>query len=350
MKILLATEEMTARPCEGLLVFAMHLARFLNDFGDLTVVHAYGEPEKTLRALKVLAPKWILTKAFFQLTRKERFDIAIYIPSSGITTFGLGRGVLIRSLVKTPTILIALQERRIGRGHAVLSYFRNPELILSPVRGLHGKLEEIGLQSSFVMPGYDDELFRPVSTEMKYRLREKYNLPKDQYILLHVGHIIESRNMQVFLRHREWGHDIQSVVKGGNIDPSWRHRLRMAGIIVIDEYIDNIHEIYQAADCYFFPVFSPKGALEFPLSVIEASACDLPVLTTPFGALPDIIAEGEGLLYFNKVSDIPEKLFFLRGLRPQTSQKVKELSWRMVFQKYLTPHLESLGEGETGID
>lgn len=340
MKILLASEEVTAQPEEGLLVFTMHLCRFLDQVGELTVLQAFGNPEENLRSLRILSPKVLLTDRLVRFLRKERFDVVIYIPSSGLTGFGLGRSLLLRYVARSPTILIALQERHIGALHRIIALMARPELILSPVKGLTTKLSRLGFDTGFIMPGYDESLFQPVETGVKRRLRDKYGLPQDRYIVLHVGHVRESRNMQAFLRYREWGENIQPVIKAGEHDPAWRDRLRRAGIIVIDEYIAAVHELYQAADCYLFPILCPTGALEFPLSVIEAAACNLPVLTTRFGALPGVIPEGNGILYLENASDIPRYLLKIKELKVNTSEAVRNFSWEMVFGKYVAPHLQ----------
>ncbi len=67
-----------------------------------------------------------------------------------------------------------------------------------------------------------------------------------------------------------------------------RRMLDEAGVIVIDKYLEAIEEIYQAADCYVFPVSSETGSIETPLSVLEAMACNLPVVSTRFGGLEDL--------------------------------------------------------------
>jgi glycosyltransferase involved in cell wall biosynthesis len=343
MRILLATEEINAQPSEGLLVFILHLARYLDRLGTLTLIYARGEPEPGLRAIKLLASKRIVTKGLLQLLHRESFDIAVYVPSSSLTACGLLRAVLLRSLVKAPTIMIAMQLRKVGPLHSLFSRMRTPELTLSPVDELRDNIEKLGMRTGFIIPGFDDERFRPIEPALKTHLRKKYGLPESAYILLHVGHIKENRNMQVFLKHREWGRDILPVVKGGEVDPSWLHRLQMAGVVVIDEYIEHMHELYQAADCYLFPVSSPTGALEFPLSVIEAAACNLPVITTRFGALPHVIREGEGFHYIRSMAEIRERISAIRGATPRTSEKVRELSWNTVFTTYLAPHISRLG-------
>jgi glycosyltransferase involved in cell wall biosynthesis len=119
---------------------------------------------------------------------------------------------------------------------------------------------------------------------------------------------------------------------------------------VIDEYTDDIHEIYQAADLYFFPVSIRTGALEFPLSVIEACACGLPVLTTRFGALTEILEDGGGLEWFSRVSEITEKIEILRNGTVDTQAKVVDLSWERMFDRYLSTHIENLVSLSAGGD
>ncbi len=67
--------------------------------------------------------------------------------------------------------------------------------------------------------------------------------------------------------------------------------LRRAGVLLITHYLPEIVELYQAADAYVFPVPpnpADPSAIDLPLSVLEAAACNLPILATRFGALPDL--------------------------------------------------------------
>lgn len=346
MKILLASEELTNRPREGTLVFLMHLARFLQRETELTAVHAEGEPDPGLHTARILSPKTILTRELFELLRSERFDAAVYVPRSGLTAFGLARGRILQTAAGAPVFVVGLQERPVGLAHRLVLLFGSPRRVLTPAAGARRALERAGVPCSFIMPGYDERAFRPVAPGARERLKAKYDLPRDRFILLHVGHVRESRNLEVFLRYRDWGTDVQPVIKAGDVDPSWAHRLRMAGIIVIDEYIHDVHELYQAADCYLFPVNDPTGAVEFPLSVIEACACNLPVLSTRFGLLPEMIGEGNGFHYYDRVSEIAGRLAAAREGRADTAPKVRDYSWEMVFRNHLLNHLRRLPRGD----
>ncbi|MCK4549519.1 MAG: glycosyltransferase family 4 protein [Candidatus Krumholzibacteria bacterium] len=342
MRIAVISEEITIRPAEGLLVFLMHMCRYLSGRHDLLVLHARGNPDPDLDARRVLKGRTLFSRELKGALESWKPDLLIYTPASGLTGFGMLRSVLLKRMSGRPAIVVALQARETGKTHRALSLWSAPELVLSPVREMRQALEELRVNTDFIMPGYDPKLFKPVDTETKLRLRERYGIPVDRFVVLHVGHVKESRNLQALLRYRDWGADIQPVVKAGEVEPVWRNHLRQAGIIVIDEYIDDIHEIYQAADLYFFPVSIRTGALEFPLSVIEACACNLPVLTTRFGALPEVLEKGNGLEWFSGVAEIPDKIKMLRNGKTDTHTKVTELSWERMFDRYLTPHLESL--------
>jgi glycosyltransferase involved in cell wall biosynthesis len=51
------------------------------------------------------------------------------------------------------------------------------------------------------------------------------------------------------------------------------------------------------ADCYVFPVHSVGDAIEMPLSVLEALACGVPVVSTRFGSLDDWLPASAAMIY-----------------------------------------------------
>ncbi len=55
MRILLVSEEITASPSEGLLVFIMHICRYLSARHQLKVIYRDGNPEAHLDALPLLS-------------------------------------------------------------------------------------------------------------------------------------------------------------------------------------------------------------------------------------------------------------------------------------------------------
>ena len=65
-----------------------------------------------------------------------------------------------------------------------------------------------------------------------------------------------------------------------------------------------------------------------PLSVLEAMSCNLPVITTRFGALPRAFAEGNGLTFAESEDDLLRELQKVRDrLEPRTRDKVLPYGW-----------------------
>jgi glycosyltransferase involved in cell wall biosynthesis len=81
-------------------------------------------------------------------------------------------------------------------------------------------------------------------------------------------------------------------------DELLKESLREAGCTVIDHYVEDIADIYRLSDVYLFLSEEHTAAIEVPLSVLEAMACNLPVVCTPFGGLPDAFEAGNGLVYW----------------------------------------------------
>ena len=147
--------------------------------------------------------------------------------------------------------------------------------------------------------GVDSKRFIPLSTKKKLELKSDLGFPPNKKIVLHVGHLKENRNILQLLP-LQTRNDIQVVVIGSTTtkqSESIKNQLHQAGCIVINNYQPAIERFYQAADCYVFPTVDVQACIQLPLSVLEAMATNLPVVTTRFGGLPDIFPSGEGLFY-----------------------------------------------------
>ncbi|HUU92746.1 MAG TPA: glycosyltransferase family 4 protein, partial [Phycisphaerae bacterium] len=106
------------------------------------------------------------------------------------------------------------------------------------------------------------------------------------------------------------------------------HALVERGAVVLEEFLPEIEEVYRSADLYLFAVEHERSAIGMPLSVLEAMACNLPVVTTPFGGLVRCFDEVPGV-YF---ADTPEAfqhavLKALTGHPVRTREAVDAHSW-----------------------
>lgn len=73
------------------------------------------------------------------------------------------------------------------------------------------------------------------------------------------------------------------------------HKLGVADRVTFSGRLgrDAVIEAYRRADLFCFPTAAAEG---FPKVVVEAFACNLPVITTPISGLPSLLAGGGGVL------------------------------------------------------
>ncbi len=155
-----------------------------------------------------------------------------------------------------------------------------------------------------VYSGVDLERFRPVADNDKRELKREYGIDPEKFVVLHVGSVRKWRNV---------GHltDIQKlsetqVVLVGRAttknEKDVEQALRRTGMVVTDGYDPHIEKFYGLADCYVFPTTTSVGSIDVPLSVLEAMAHNLPVVSTRFGGLPRMFGEGNGFFYSDAAS------------------------------------------------
>jgi glycosyltransferase involved in cell wall biosynthesis len=107
------------------------------------------------------------------------------------------------------------------------------------------------------------------------------------------------------------------------------------GCLVWRSYLPNVEEIYALADCYVFPTTHKQNSIEHPLSVMEAMSCDLPVISTRFGALPELFSPGQGLYFADTEEEFISSLEAMGTDETviRTREKVLPYSWGKVARR-----------------
>lgn len=300
----------------------------------------------TSRGIKVIAvsgtgpihvKKLLLSSRLIAAIRRSGAKIVIYVPDGSASLGSFLRAAVLRAATGVRVVLIALwsnPKRPIG---GFLARAVGPNLVLTPSPSLLDHLHHLGLRASFVPMGVDLERFHPIERITKRQLRRIHGLPEDDQIVLHVGHLQSLRNLEWLAEVRKTINATVLMVVGTStgVDPEVRKLLDNERIRLIDRYLPCVEEVYQLADVYAFPVMNERGAISVPLSVLEAMACNLPVVTTPFGSLPQMFAAGDGLwfaddfLAFTKT--IESALGFPEG-SVRTREKVLQYSWDSVLE------------------
>jgi len=200
-----------------------------------------------------------------------------------------------------------------------------------------------GFRTIFVPNGVDCSKFYPAAAEERFKIRQQYNLPQDKKIILHVGHIKKNRNLNLLKDIQDYA-DVQVLAVGSThekTDKKLKSDLQRSGVKVYEGFFPDIEKFYKMADLYVFPVvddvnnqfirYNQIGAIDLPLSVMEAMACNLPVITTRFGALPRIFEADEGLTFCNSKAEIVDAVNQIKG-ECNTRNKVLPYDWENIIK------------------
>lgn len=254
------------------------------------------------------------------------------VVTSVLRGFGISKGI------SPLLIMVALQPREYSFMSQKLIPFLIPDLVLVQSVNLLKQLSTFGCCVKIIPSGVDLERFRPVTKERKSELRGEYGIDPDKFAILHVGHINRNRNIQILKKLQKDNN--QMLVVGSTSteqDEGLISELRIAGVRVIRSYVENIEEIYQLSDCYVFPVTSETASIEVPLSVLEAMACNLPVVTTRYAGLSTMFnGEGSEFLFVEKLQDLSHKVEKVKkSCHSETRRRTEPYSWGEVAKRIL---------------
>ena len=207
-----------------------------------------------------------------------------------------------------------------------------PDLAIAQSKSTAELYSSRGCRTVLLRGGVDTEKFKPVSAEVKRELRKKYSIHADKFVTTHAGPIKKGRNIQILTDlQKRMGNQV--VVVGSSAfkpEPQVYSDLKTNGCVVLTEFLPNVEEIYGLSDCYLFPTTQAMQANELPLSVLEAMSCNLPVVSTRFGALVDMFSDGDGLFFASDDRGLLEKVEEIKAnkISANIRSKVMPYSWQ----------------------
>jgi len=334
LRICMFSERLSPPFDEGIKSYALHLARSLAADHKVLALTALGADIPEMGVRNVASNRLLLAPALAAKLLRFRPQLIIYVPTASATLFSFLRARLLKAYGRGARVaLLTLQPREHGRLAQLLMPRLQPDLVLVQAERTRVSLSFLDGEIGFFPPGIDTERFRPGPVGRRLELRRLYGLKPEDYVLLHVGHLNRGRNIQALCDlQRVPGNQV--LVVGSTSTPQDSllvQELRDAGLRVISDYVSDIVEIYQLADCYLFPVVEESRCIDVPLSVLEAMACDLPVVTTRYGGLPLLFSAGAGFCYMDDVQGLTEAVEACKRLRwPGTRCMVRDYDWTRI--------------------
>jgi L-malate glycosyltransferase len=166
---------------------------------------------------------------------------------------------------------------------AVSEYLRDETLDRFNVRG------DIEVIPNFI----DTRRFRRLN---KQHFRQVL-CPNDEKVIVHVSNFRPVKRtgdvVETFARLRERGLNIKLLLVGDGPDRASAQRLAVdLGVADDTRFLgkqDPVEEILSIADLFMIP----SGSETFGLAALEAMACEVPVVASNIGGLPELVVEGE---------------------------------------------------------
>jgi glycosyltransferase involved in cell wall biosynthesis len=294
-RICIVSDDLSGAPDEGIKKFAVALAGAMRGQHEVAVISTRG-PATIPGVQFVPAPRSFVGRQLRAALRRQRPDVLIYAARGSATFFSFLRSRLLKAYCSgAQVVLLGLQTRRHGTLQRQLIRWLRPDLVGVQAAANGTYLAGLGCRTVVLPSGVDLATFRPVDEAERLALRARYGLRADMPVVFHVGHLETGRNIR-YLGDLAARGDCQVVLVTSSstafqAEQDLGQELRRAGVILLTDYQPRIEQLHQLADCYLFPVESTDNAIDVPLSVLEALACDVPVVATRYGGLPQLFAD-----------------------------------------------------------
>jgi glycosyltransferase involved in cell wall biosynthesis len=246
---------------------------------------------KSLGLSAVLAAKLLRKRCILKADSNGEMSGEFF--AAGLKKFGL-----------TPTSII-VRILLSGRNKIL----RGANYFVAITTGIAEELKSEGVDPSsiaLISNGIDTDRFSPITAFEKQSLRQTLVIPRKGIIITYAGRLVSYKGLPLLLRvaeviQSEFDHvGFVLIGSGGfdmhNCEDELKKFVKAKGLeesIYFAGEVDNVHEYLQASDIFVLP--SEEDA--FPLALVEAMACGLPVISTPVGGIKEIITDRQnGLL------------------------------------------------------
>ncbi|HET6374251.1 MAG TPA: hypothetical protein VFG76_13160, partial [Candidatus Polarisedimenticolia bacterium] len=195
-RIAVICEVMHAPYDEGIRLYAAGLARALARECDLTLASEKDSQLDGILVSGVLTDRYFLRRRLADLLHGARPEGIIYVPWTSLTARTILRVRSLRRYARQARIAVAaLQPRRIDLGMRIMSKLRGPDLVVATGPGTLAQATRLSLPVVRLWPGVDTCRFRPSQPGERRAARLAAGMDPNAYVVLHVGHLKEARNV-----------------------------------------------------------------------------------------------------------------------------------------------------------
>lgn len=301
--MLILTNCLSTQPDEGCLKVANSLiTRMKACFNDVTIIsYDRHSPDSDIH---LPLNKLFLNTRLVSIIRKSRGELLYFpFPSKPITT--ALRTFMLSLYSPAPVNVLIAMNGKLTFPAMLLYWLSRAKFFLLSSSTAQQFQQGLGKKRAvYLKTGVDVDRFVPVDETCKRALRVAYGLDPEKKTILHVGHLKRGRNVQQLLQIDP---EYQVVLVSSTLtqreqDLDLRKELlSRPNIHLFEDYLPNIQEIFQLADAYFFPVVESNNCIDVPLSCLEAAACNIPVVSTPYGEMQEFL-DREGFIPLHNMS------------------------------------------------
>ncbi len=172
--------------------------------------------------------------------------------------------------------------------------------------------------------------------------RKKYGIPKDSIIISFFGRLEQAKGiieltdaMKIILKN--FNNIFFIVIGGGTLKNNLEKKLNnYKEKVLFTNWVPQnlIHELYAITDIFILP--SKREAL--PITILEAMASSLFIITTPVGGIPDILIDYKNKIFLKDVSiesinNCLEELLLKYNKENYYYEKINDYDWELIGNK-----------------
>lgn len=336
--MVILTNCLSESPDEGCLKVASSLSKRIKKRCPSTTIMSYDRrPAQTDCHLRL--NKLFLNVRLYSILREKK-EAVLYIPFSSCSKASILRTFILSRLSKVPVNVLFVGMKPISFPYKQLLRLSKANILCISRETEEYFLSFIEKKVTYLKTGVDISRFCPITEKEKRKLREDYGIEQNEKVLMHVGHLNEGRNIRSLMDVDE-GFRVVLVVST-ETRHEWDEDLRAElnkcpNIKIVDNYVEKIENLYRMSDIYFFPVVDSGHCIDTPLSVLEAAACGIPVVTTDYAELKELV-DKEGFYRIESFDKekINELIYKAYSERKNGRSSVMAYSWDKAVDEILS--------------